>query len=425
MCFSSVRSMAKHNAMLRGAVTLLSALFFATLTVTPNSYSVAALTLGALSLVALPFTWRAWKTSKDVRLLTVVLGTYFASYVVEMVFHSESFSIIDMPSRVLLAAITLCLLYQFPPKLSWITLSISLGALISGVIAIYFTYALNMRAFAAYGYMVIQIGGICAWLGTLSLIAFLHYVHEKKLKYAIICAIGSTFAILATLLSGARGAWLLTPFIMILSLWAYKHCLERKKLAVALTAIALILSLAAPQIKTRIELVFNDLALYKQNQLSTSSGARIEMWKSAILTSLDYPILGAGHDGVEKQKLKQIEKGEITRDILQFKRAHNQYLEELQTKGLVGVLALLVLFLVPLRWFYKKLRLGMALANSQLKAVSLMGCMHILMIMGFCLTQHYLNHHSGILVFSFGLAILAALAIRFEEDSVQDSKEAK
>ncbi|WP_281241243.1 O-antigen ligase family protein [Vibrio xiamenensis] len=273
--------------------------------------------------------------------------------------------------------------------------------------------------------MVIQIGGICAWLGTLSLISFLHYVHERKLKYSIICAIGSIFAILATLLSGARGAWLLTPFIMVLSLWAYKRCLERKKLAVALAAIALMLSVVAPQLKQRIDLVFQDIALYKQNQLSTSSGARIEMWKSAILTSMDYPILGVGHDGVTAQKLKQIEKDQITRDVLQFKRAHNQYLEELQTKGLVGVLALLVLFLVPLRWFYKKLLLGIALANSQLKALSLMGCMHILMIMGFCLTQHYLNHHSGILVFSFGLAILAALTIRSEEDSVQGSKETK
>ncbi len=417
--------MARHNAMLRGSVTLLSALFFATLTVTPNSYSFAALTLGVLSLVTLPFTWRAWKTSKDVRLLTIVLCTYFASYVVEMLVHSESFSTIDIPSRVLLAAITLGLLYRFPPKLSWITFSLAVGSIISGLIAIYFSFGLNMRAFKGFGYMVIQVGGICAWLGTLSLISFLHYIHEKRIRYALICGVGSAFAILATLLSGARGAWLLTPFIMVLSLWAYKHCVEKKKLSVAIGAIAVILFLAAPQIKARFDSVVQDLVNYQKNQTNTSSGYRLEMWKSAIYTGLDHPILGVGHEGVQAQKVEQVKQGLIMKGALNFKRAHNQYLEELQTKGLVGVLALLVLFLVPLRWFYKKLRLGVALANSQLKAVSLMGCMHILMIMGFCLTQHYLNHHSGILVFSFGLAILAALTIRFEEDSVQDSKEAK
>ncbi len=79
--------MARHNAMLRGSVTLLSALFFATLTVTPNSYSFAALTLGVLSLVTLPFTWRAWKTSKDVRLITIALCAYFVAYFLEMLIH--------------------------------------------------------------------------------------------------------------------------------------------------------------------------------------------------------------------------------------------------------------------------------------------------------------------------------------------------
>ncbi len=417
--------MARHNAMLRGSVTLLSALFFATLTVTPNSYSFAALTLGVLSLVTLPFTWRAWKTSKDVRLITIALCAYFVAYFLEMLIHSESFSIIDIPSRVLLAAITLGLLYKYPPKLSWITFSLALGSIISGVIAIYFTYALKIRAFDDYGYMVIQVGGICAWLGTLSLISFLHYIHEKRIRYALICGVGSAFAILATLLSGARGAWLLTPFIMVLSLWAYKRCVEKKKLSVALASIAVIVFLAAPQIKARFDLVLRDITLYQHNHANTSSGNRLEMWKSAIYTGLDHPIFGAGHEGVQTQKAEQVKQGLVIKGVLRFKRAHNQYLEELQTKGLVGVLALLVLFLVPLRWFYKKLRLGIALANSQLKALSLMGCMHILMIMGFCLTQHYLNHHSGILVFSFGLAILAALTIRSEEDSVQGSKETK
>ncbi len=424
MCFSFFRGHSIRDLTLSHWVTFLSAAFFATLTVTPNSYSFAAITLSLLAIVMVAKTWRVYLANSDIRLITFALCGYFLAYALEMVVYQQPFSTIDMPSRALLAALALGLLYRYPPRLNTIMVAIAVGSIASGIIAIYFSFGLDKRAFSDYGYMVIQIGGICAWLGTLSLISFLHYVHEKKSHYAIICGIGAAFALLATLLSGARGAWLFTPFIMVLSLWAYRHCLNKKKLMIALCAIVAISFMAYPQIKTRVDLVIQDLVLYANNNANTSSGYRLEMWKSALHTGIEHPLFGVGHDGVPAEKQTQIEQGLVTRGVLNFKRAHNQYLEELQTKGLIGVVALFALFLVPLRFFYRKLKVGCQLESSQLKAVSMMGCMHILMVMGFSLTQHYLAHHSGILVFSFGLVILSALAIRLEEKSQLNKQEA-
>lgn len=400
----------------------LSALFFASLTVFPGSYALAAMLLSVLALFMLPKTWRAFK-HKEVRIISLALCGYFIAYLLEMLIHHESSSTIDMPNRVLLATLALALLYTYPPRFKWILYAIMTGAIISGCLALYFVFGLDDRAFYDHGYMVIQIGGICAALGILSLICFFYTLQQHQgSKLVVLTATATLFAFMATLLSGARGSWVLTPFIIILVIWYYRQHISHKGLLLGSLCVLIVLSVAAPQIKMRVGAAVSDIDQYQQNDSTSNSGFRLEMWRSALYTAKKYPLLGAGHqEQLLQEKKHQIAEGLINPGILKFTRAHNQYLEELQTKGIMGVFFLLLLFGIPLRFFYKKSQLAQKLAQPQLRAASIMGLSYILMVMGFCLTQHYLNHHSGILMFTFGVVILAAQVMALE-NKIKEAK---
>ena len=76
----------------------------------------------------------------------------------------------------------------------------------------------------------------------------------------------------------------------------------------------------------------------------------------------------------EKRKLDTKEKI-ATGNIGQFTHAHNQYLDDLSKRGIVGLLALLCCFyFIPLRSFMKNLKT----ANNEIKLIATLGIAHIL-----------------------------------------------
>ena len=118
------------------------------------------------------------------------------------------------------------------------------------------------------------------------------------------------------------------------------------------------------------------------------------MWKSAVYSAYDKPIFGQGFDGVKDAKRQQVSEGLVDKVVLRYNRAHNQFFEELQTKGLIGVVTLLFFFGTPLILLVKKYRSSSR--DCAVYYLSLMGIVHILSVIGFSMTQHYLAHHSGI-----------------------------
>jgi O-antigen ligase len=76
--------------------------------------------------------------------------------------------------------------------------------------------------------------------------------------------------------------------------------------------------------------------------------------------------------------------------VLQFGRSNNSFIEELSIKAITGFTALITVFLVPMYFF---LRGG----NLKHDVFIQLGVAHITLIMGYCVTQNYINHHSSIL----------------------------
>lgn len=384
------------------ASSLLSGLFFSCLLLTGSSYKLAATPLLLVALFCLPWTTRQQYTL-EIKTAICALTGYFIVTALSLIIYGGDLGQLDMPSRVIFASMIMLFIATIPPSIKVLFFSICLGASIAGIVAIYHCMTFGGRAFFGHGYMVIQAGGIASSLALLSVVALIYSKHTKDRALTAVSTISIILGLLATLLSGARGAWVLLPLIIISLFYIYRGYFSfRSKALVILSAIT-IMVLSYPTIGPRINSMVSDIHGYKNNNSQTSSGFRLEMWKSATYSALDKPIFGQGFEGVKQAKKEQVEKGLVNKSVLNNKRAHNQFFEELQTKGLIGLFTMLAFFGVPLYLLWKKVQTSCSRDSQYFFAVA--GIVHIISVIGFSLTQHYLAHHSGILYYSIGSAI--------------------
>ncbi len=337
---------------------------------------------------------------------------YFFIFVLSLIFNDGKIRELDYPSRVLLFIPVLLLLFKYPIKTCVLSYSIPLGGIIVVCMALYDKFILNLNPEQNPRIMHIQGGDISMSLGIFSLIIAL-YAHQKKdVKLTTLSIIGGLCGIVGSLLSTARGGWVALPVLLIVILYIYRHSLS-KRFLLTFFGIIVVASIGISQmpnnrIMERINVAQKDIQLYLDNHDgNTSLGARFEMWKSALEMAKEKPLFGWGIQGAtEKRKLDTKEKI-VTGDIGQFTHAHNQYLDDLSKRGVVGLLALLAVLFIPLRAFMKKLNT----TNDEVKLIATLGVAHILSVMIYGLSQGFLVHNSGT-IFYFFLTIVFYAAIR-------------
>ncbi|MDU4783903.1 MAG: O-antigen ligase [Haemophilus parainfluenzae] len=319
---------------------------------------------------------------------------------------------LDTASRVIFLIPVFLLLLKYPIKTCVLSYAIPLGGVIAVCIALYDKFILNLNPDQNPRIMHIQGGDISMSLGIFSLIIAL-YAHQKKdVKLTTLSVIGGLCGIVGSLLSTARGGWVALPVLLVVILYIYRQSLS-KRFFLTFFGIIVIASIGISQmpnnrIMERIDVAQKDIQLYLDNHDgNTSLGARFEMWKSALEMAKEKPLFGWGIQGAtEKRKLDTKEKI-VTGDIGQFTHAHNQYLDDLSKRGIVGLLALLAVLFIPLRAFMRDLKT----TNNEIKLIATLGVAHILSVMIYGLSQGFLVHNSGT-IFYFFLTIVFYAAIR-------------
>lgn len=335
---------------------------------------------------------------------------YFLTFVLSLCINGGKMRDLDTASRVVFFVPILLLLLKYPIKTCVLSYSIPLGSIISLCVALYDKFILNLRPEQNPRIMHIQGGDISMSLGILSLIIAL-YAHQKKdVKLTALSVIGGLCGIVGSLLSTARGGWVALPVLLIVII--YRHSLS-KRFFLTFFGIMVATSIGISQmpnnrIMERIDVAQKDIQLYLDNHDgNTSLGARFEMWKSALEMAKEKPLFGWGIQGATEKRKQETEEKIATGNIGQFTHAHNQYLDDLSKRGIVGLLALLAVLFVPLRAFMKKLKT----TNDEIKLIATLGVAHILSVMIYGLSQGFLVHNSGT-IFYFFLTIVFYAAIR-------------
>ncbi|AHG86865.1 hypothetical protein F544_16370 [Bibersteinia trehalosi USDA-ARS-USMARC-190] len=380
--------------------TVLVALFFILVLHFRISYNLIPMLLSLLGIVLLypQIKQRKWQLAQTDKWIIATFSLYFLLFVISLILHQSKIRELDLPARTLLLLPILAVCYKIQLKTIWILYAIVLGTITAAAIGMVQFFILKLP-FLFPAMMYIQAGDILMSLSLFSLTSAFYFKQQQS-KWFILALLATSLGIFTCLLNQARGAWVAAPFIVISLFVLNRHLLSKSVVVTLLIAAAIGAFFAGHLVQKRWSQAQQEITYYlEKNDGNTSVGARLDMWKSALIGIQEKPLFGWGLEGVKQLRKKHYEQRIISEYASQFTHAHNQYLHDANVRGLCGLAALLALFFVPLSIFFKKMR--QERNNTQNHLWGSLGIIHILSTMGYCLTQAFFSHNSGMMFYIF------------------------
>jgi O-antigen ligase len=398
---SSLNTLSMHHytslaVFLLGAIAL----------VVPSGYSVGAVMLLLGSAVLLAKRPGLYLTRQD-WLVIAAMAAYTLVGLLEAWWDGQGTRGTDKPVRFLLAIPAMLLIMAYPPRLSWMWSGIALGAIGAGSWAGWQKLVEGVWRAEGHTY-VIQFGNLSMLLGILCLAGLgWAVVQPRRYSWVVLLAIGAFAGILGSLFSGSRGGWIGFPLVLLVLYRGYGRQLPGLIKGGALVTIVVGASLvyALPQtgVQSRVHEAISDVSRYVTGESQTTSvGARFEMWKGAYHLILEKPITGWGDNGYRQGMQALAEADVIHPEVTRYGHAHNEFLDAQAKRGVFGLAVLLALYLIPMKLFARHL----SAADLELRSVAVAGVLLSVAYIDFGLSQVFLAHNSGVMMFAFWLAVL-------------------
>ncbi|MDO4795722.1 MAG: O-antigen ligase family protein [Brachymonas sp.] len=316
----------------------------------------------------------------------------------------------EKPIRMLLTLPALCYLAHRPPAHIWLWLGASVGSMIACTEAVYQFFFLQMAR--AQGAMFsIHFGDLVLMLGLMSLCAWHVPVRQNRWVFRAWLLMGCMAGMLASILSGTRGAWLGLGVILAIygAYLLFGRHFKRLALLAAASACLLGVALSVPSLKVedRVQAAYSDMQAFAANSAAnTSVGARLQMWQHAWQLYRARPLLGWQRHGYLEQQRIGIARQELDPLMAQLDHPHNEWLNLAAKDGTVGLLALLLAYAVPFGVFLRLFRQARQPYHASLRAVAAAGMLLPVAYFGFGLTEAFLPHSSVITVYCYLLCLL-------------------
>ena len=285
--------------------------------------------------------------------------------------------------------------------------SVSAGAAISGIYAIINKFWLFSEVRITGSYHPIAFGDLSIVMAFMS-IAGLNFFQKRGKFYAFIPITAFLLGMAASIFSGSKGAWIALPiFTLIIFLLLGKNL--KIWPCVSIVLIAGLISFAVYQIPasgvaTRINDMKKELTSYKAgNHNKTSIAERIEGWKAAWQIFKEHPVTGAGVGNFQPLVHEMIAKGKVSEIISRYSQPHSLYLYGMADCGIIGLLAIMGVFVVPLWVMLSSLKQG-----SSKRDVVYSGLILITGFMHFGLTESIFKRNIFIGFYVIMLAVVLA-----------------
>jgi O-antigen ligase len=270
----------------------------------------------------------------------------------------------------------------------------------------------GQRSTTSQFFNLIHFADLALILGFLSLFS-INWVQRDRLPLLLLKICGFCAGLYMSVQSGERGGWIAIPPLMLV--WAMSR--NGKNLWVKL-AIAALVTLSAiwlgyaliDVVKSRIDVIFHDLAQYADGNKDTSLGIRLQLWQAAWHLFTEYPVFGVGPEGFARMMPALGAGGMLTPMAASLGGAevHNEILSKMAGLGIFGLLSILSVHLVPLAIFLRSAKSSSAQARST-------GFMGICLVLGFFifgLTVEIFNLKMTAAFYSATVTVLAAAAAR-------------
>lgn len=388
----------------------ISALIFFSLSLSIHrGYAYGTALLLLTTLLTLPL-W--WKHKNITRGCLWICSSFFCIALVDTLKGVSSGSNIadfERAFKYLIAILIFFYLMTYPPKPTFIWWGIALGAIGTGLAAVFYTWVSPElltpahRGRASPYLNPIQYGNMSILLSMLATCGL--STPKKILKLALLLAI--ILGVLASVLSQSRGGWV--AFILTLLIFCIINFRKQYFFSLQFLLACCFLGIVATAgylsvgkiIKARVNLAVQEVTYaYKQGKPGNGSvGQRLQMWEFALHEGMKYPLLGASKTQLIQDKEQWVKDGKATQAALQYGHFHNELTNAFAKKGFLGLFALLALYLVPLYFFLIPYR-HVSRENPELNALRMAGASHILMFIGFGLTEVSLDvYNSALLMF--------------------------
>ena len=245
---------------------------------------------------------------------------------------------------------------QIDLPLKRILLSIKIGLIIIGTIAIvqfYFQLGDGDR-----GGMINS--NIFSDIAVSMLFLSIVRVFDETPKERIFTFLSSFAGIVAIILASSRGAWLSSVVLFVVYMGViYKPFLKNNKegkilLAVFLSAVFGYIGMQTDVSKRVSQAVTEVENWHSGNNVNTSNGLRMQMWSASIEAAKQSPWVGYGYRNANNAVSEYVTNNKTT--IASKTHLHNEYLTNLVSAGIIGLIALLTLLIKPLVTFFQSLQ---------------------------------------------------------------------
>ncbi|MDR3212269.1 MAG: O-antigen ligase family protein [Planctomycetota bacterium] len=306
--------------------------------------------------------WR-WPDREERWLGGVFLWAFLTTLPQTVMDWGYSSRALDHGSRFLLAGLLFVVLVSGKVRLKeqWLGLSLLGAGILSGLYALQQFFFQEMTRVAG-GISIQSFGDINTILFFLALLVV---IFAKGKTWPVLGGGAMSLAFISVILSGLRTNWLalgLTTLVVLGLVFRQLKAPEtRRRIGTALLlclVLAGVIAVVPPfrkVVEARTQAAVSDITTFDpKTGAKTSVGARFLLWEAAYLHWRESPLLGLGFKRRVEVNNRLLEEGEITIQQNPYGTMHNEFLNALSLRGLVGASTILLLYLAPLVFFLRR-----------------------------------------------------------------------
>jgi len=257
----------------------------------------------------------------------------------------------------LLAPLIALTLFQINLPLKKLLLSIKIGLIIIGIIAIS-QILLSLNSDTTLGKVGMMNANIFGDITVVMLFMAITQAFIETPKERIITFLSVLAGVGAIVLSSSRGSWLSLIILLVIYIsLIYKPFLKNNKRKLSLFLIlSIIFGLVATQtnIKERVVKATTEVQNWNSgDESNTSNGLRLQIWSASLNAAQKSPWVGYGYRNANKVVSEYAPNNKKT--IRGKSHLHNEYITNLVSAGVIGLLMLLILLFKPMIVFYQQL----------------------------------------------------------------------